>query len=119
MVAIVSYLAKHPCVDCGETDPLVLQFDHVAGVKTINVTATLHLADWGKIAAEIAKCAVRCANCHSRKTSSQLGWLRAVVAQQVEHLPSKQAQTGFESPLPLSQGAAPDRFAGPRPGRCG
>lgn len=91
MIRIVEYLTTHPCIDCGERDPLVLQFDHVTGAKTAAVTAMIHLANWDRIVGEIAKCVVRCANCHHRKTSISFGWLRAVVAQQVGHLASNQA----------------------------
>jgi hypothetical protein len=52
------------CVECGETDPLVLQFDHVRGVKSRNVTPTMSLDD---LREEIEKCDVRCANCHTRR----------------------------------------------------
>ena len=107
MIRIVEYLSKHPCVDCGEADPLVLEFDHVRGSKTENVTAMVHLADWSRIAAEIAKCVVRCANCHRRKTLAGLGYLRAVVVQQVGHLPSKQAVDGVRVPATAPREGVP------------
>lgn len=71
------YLASHPCVDCGESDPVVLEFDHVKGEKVKNIT---DMASAGyspdAIAREISKCVVRCANCHRRRTSKQRGWFR-------------------------------------------
>jgi hypothetical protein len=70
------YLWMHPCVDCGEPDPVVLEFDHVRGIKTGNVSVMVysHGLPWCRILTEIEKCDVRCANCHRRKTSVQFGW---------------------------------------------
>lgn len=61
---------SHPCVDCGERDPVVLDFDHVSGVKRFNVAGEVYRsANLAKIQAEVAKCDVRCSNCHRRKTN--------------------------------------------------
>ena len=63
------YRNAHPCVDCGEDDWVVLEFDHVRGKKFMNVTdmSRRHFSI-KKIQEEIDKCEVRCANCHRRKT---------------------------------------------------
>jgi hypothetical protein len=66
---ILQYLRQHPCVDCGEPDVLVLEFDHVRGEKVGEVLRLVNRgARWERVEAEIAKCDVRCANCHRRKT---------------------------------------------------
>ena len=66
---IFLYLLDHPCVDCGEKDPLVLEFDHVRGEKKREVSKLLcNGYAWKTIRAEIKKCVVRCANCHRHKT---------------------------------------------------
>lgn len=66
---IRQYLLDHPCVDCGESDPDVLDFDHVRGEKVCDVSRMVHRGYrlW-RIKAEIEKCEVRCANDHRRKT---------------------------------------------------
>jgi hypothetical protein len=73
---ISEYLRDHPCVDCGETDADVLDFDHLRD-KRANVSRLVHLAmSWDLIVAEIAKCEVRCANCHRRRTALIGGFYR-------------------------------------------
>ena len=66
---INEYLATHPCVDCGEPDPVVLEFDHVRGVKRddVVVLAVRRLVPLIDVASEIEKCEIRCANCHRRR----------------------------------------------------
>jgi hypothetical protein len=67
-------LAESPCVDCGETDLVVLDFDHV-GPKRGSVPM-LAWRGYGRetIAAEIAQCEVRCCNCHRLKTLERRHW---------------------------------------------
>jgi hypothetical protein len=72
---ILEYMLSHPCVDCGERDPIVLEFDHVRGVKEFSISSVVYRGKpWVKIQKEIEKCDVRCANCHRRKTAKQFGW---------------------------------------------
>ena len=73
---VYDYLKDHPCVDCGENDPIVLEFDHKdRSVKAFHVSDISRRAySLATIIAEIEKCDIRCANCHRRKTATQLGW---------------------------------------------
>lgn len=69
-----TYLRTHPCVDCGETNAIVLEFDHrESEIKVGEISGMLK--DRGvleTIIKEIAKCDVRCANCHRRKTANEI-----------------------------------------------
>ncbi len=76
------YKLVHPCIDCGETDPIVLTFDHKDKKKGAIANLVHEMAHrkfaWEKILAEIQKCEVRCFNCHMRRTAKQLNrykWL--------------------------------------------
>jgi len=69
---IADYLAEHPCVDCGTNDQRVLDFDHVRGTKKADVSRLVNDGySWEVVEAEIAKCEVRCANCHRIKTAER------------------------------------------------
>jgi hypothetical protein len=73
--ALTNYLAAHPCA-CGESDPVALDFDHrekVGGARS-NVSALAAGASLLRLAQEIIKCDVRCANCHRKRTAVQLRW---------------------------------------------
>ena len=77
---VVEYLLVHPCVDCGEADPLVLTFDHVRGEKYRAIsTMVAGKNTWISIEKEILKCEVRCANCHMRRTAHQFGFGKLAV----------------------------------------
>jgi hypothetical protein len=81
--AVYAYLLEHACVDCGETDPVVLEFDHVWGKKRRSISLMVHNgASWAAILAEIAKCQVRCANDHRRASAHRGNHFRYAAALQ-------------------------------------
>lgn len=66
---LLEYLRTHGCADCGETDPVILELDHVRGVKTACVTKMISSGyRWESVMKEIEKCEVVCVNCHRRRT---------------------------------------------------
>jgi len=60
------------CVDCGEDNPVVLDFDHIRGTKKHNVSDMASSSySFMSIQKEIDKCEVRCANCHRKVTHAR------------------------------------------------
>lgn len=60
------------CVDCGEGNPLVLDFDHVKGEKVGDISSMVYQSYCVEsIQKEIDKCEVRCSNCHRVATHNR------------------------------------------------
>lgn len=69
-------LTAEGCIDYGCCDLVVLDFDHV-DEKTAPVLQLAHReCSLARLESEIAKCDVRCANCHRRRTAVQFGYYR-------------------------------------------
>jgi hypothetical protein len=76
---IRAYLQGHPCVDCGEPDIVVLDFDHLGDKDECVSNLMRRNSSLKRIQAEVAKCEVRCANCHRRMTAKRNGaWWRCI-----------------------------------------
>lgn len=74
---VLEYLITHFCVDCGEKDPVVLEFDHIQNKCDSIANLVKRRVSTQTLLDEIAKCEIRCANCHRRKTSKQLKWYKS------------------------------------------
>lgn len=61
--ALLNELKSQPCADCTCTfHPAAMDFDHMLGTKCYQIDASTVLRD--DILFELAKCELRCANCH-------------------------------------------------------
>lgn len=75
------YLCAQSCVDCGNSNPIVLEFDHVRDSKSYNVSDMVRKGyKWDTIQKEIDKCEVVCANCHRIRTNDRGLFYRHVYA---------------------------------------
>lgn len=77
---IDSYLKTHPCVDCGESHPATLEFDHRDPAKKRYCIGTGRGGGIlpNSLMKEIEKCDVRCANCHRIRHAEQFGHRTAI-----------------------------------------
>lgn len=75
IVEFLAWLKDVPCADCNKKFPSVcMDFDHVRGVKTLNLSRAQH--NWWiieQIQEEVMKCEVVCANCHRLRTWRRRG----------------------------------------------
>lgn len=68
---MIESLGEQRCADCGETNLLKLEFDHLRD-KKFNISEGIAKGyAWKRIKEEIDKCQVLCANCHAVKTAYQ------------------------------------------------
>jgi hypothetical protein len=76
---LFDYLKDKSCSDCGETDPIVLEFDHDdPKLKSFQISqAVNNSVSTENIMKEIMKCTIRCANCHRRRTAKQFKWFKS------------------------------------------
>ena len=73
---IISYLKEHPCCKCGESDIVVLEFDHIRDKKFEISKLIKGNSSFENLKVEIEKCQVLCANCHKRKTAKDFKWYK-------------------------------------------
>lgn len=70
---LFNFFKKNPCVDCGETNIVFLEFDHIRD-KKLNISQMMSSYRWKSVKKEMDKCEVRCNKCHILKTAKQYNW---------------------------------------------
>ncbi len=71
---------SNPCVSCGESDPRVLDFDHIDTTDKLDNVANMVKGGYSlsRILEEVEKCQILCANCHRIKTAEHFGYYTQV-----------------------------------------
>ena len=72
IAAINGIKLERGCIDCGyRANPVALQFDHRDPSQKLFGIAKALTYSWKLLAAEMAKCDVRCANCHAIRSQAE------------------------------------------------
>ena len=74
---LMKYFSLHSCIDCGESNPVVLEFYHLSD-KTSKISTLIRKRQLEIIKKEIKKCQVLCANCHRKRTAKENGWYKNI-----------------------------------------
>jgi len=81
----INKFKDNPCLDCGKSYPhYVMDFDHVRGEKEFSIGSAPDIRIgfdklFSKIADEIKKCDLVCANCHRERTYLRNDWANKAV----------------------------------------
>lgn len=59
------------CLDCGNNNPIVLEFDHLSNKEADIATASTRGWSIERVKLEIRKCDIVCGNCHKIRTHTR------------------------------------------------
>src|ERR1019366_1300846 len=73
---MLDYYRCHPCVYCGEADPIVLECNHIdPNNKNEEIARMVSKGcSVARLEKELLLCEICCANCHRRITGKQSNW---------------------------------------------
>ena len=71
-----NYLLSHPCVSCGENDPVVLEFHHLHSKEKAIAQMVTRVTSIERMDEELKKPEVVCANSHRKLTAKERCWFR-------------------------------------------
>lgn len=75
------YFLENPCLDCGEADPIVLEFDHMEKKTKLAPVSELvsRRRPWRIIFEETKKCEERCANSYRKEMANASGYSKLLL----------------------------------------
>ena len=68
---IMDYKRRTPCADCGESDPVTLDFHHRDPKTKAFTISAFRGRELAEVKAEVQKCDVLCANCHRKRHNAE------------------------------------------------